>query len=70
VTPDDRLIEFLEREAVTLRDHVRRQREMEMDDLPPHGNDGDPSPRRAARIADEARLAELEGHLRALKAER
>jgi hypothetical protein len=69
MAPHDRLIGFLEREAATLRDHIRRQRELELDDAAPHGDDGDPSPRREARIADEARLAELEGHIRELRAE-
>jgi hypothetical protein len=65
----DDLIQFLEREAGVLRRHVQHLRERDMPAAGPRTEDAVESPMRATREEDEARLAEIEMHIKALRGE-
>jgi hypothetical protein len=65
----DDLIAFLEREAVTLRHHIKLQGDMELRDSAPRTDHAEPSPNDRDLAVDQTRLNELERHIRVLRAE-
>jgi hypothetical protein len=62
----DRLIAFLEKEAAALRDHIAglKQRDVSIGTIT---GDRESSPGESERLDAEARLREIEGHLRDLR---